>query len=404
MHIVVGHSLQQQQLALELARVLHATSRVVALRILLRRAHVALGVDGVVVAPVGRRRARHAGGEDITAANHANCRHVAAVTVPRDADARGVDVRACCREMLHRGGLIIGVGLTELQVRAAFKGLSATRCSAIVDDDQDESERGARIARIEPIGDQTNRRAAVGVDDDGIFLLGIKRGRKRNAAIEFGFPVGSFAGEEFGRRQAVRLEALDAAFGKRGAQLAVARVEHGLGRGLRRLGAGEHGGSIGSDAETRVMKVAAGHAHTCAGVELRDMQLLLHGDLATPRGEPEFARIFIKQHDLLDGPWTIAHGRDERSIERTQLIVLVTGLLGLPQKALAVLEKAHAGRVVLPGVLLLGDDDAGCARGWIRGEDIEHILAARRARDQKFAAVRRPAHVVDVVLGLSLCP
>ena len=130
------------------------------------------------------------------------------------------------------------------------------------------------------------------------------------------------------------------------------------------------------------------------------MQLPLHGDLPAPRGEPEFTSVFVDEHDRLDRPLALRHGREKRAVERTQLVVLEAGLLGFPQEALAVLQEAHERAVLLPGVLPLGDDHARRARLRVRGEDIEHILAPRRARVEQFRSVGRPEDVVEVVLGV----
>ena len=402
MHVVVDHAVQEQQVARELARVLDAAARVVAFGILLRRAHIALGVDRVVVAPVGGGRDGDRGLERVAAQDHRGGRHVAAVARAGDADARAVDVRARLGEMRDRSGLVVEVDLAELEVRRGFEGLSAVRRAAVVDRHRDEPKRRVRIARGELVGHQAHGRAAVGAHDDGVLLARIERRRERDTPVEIGLAISRLAGEELARREVVRLEALRVALGERRDEPAVARVDDGLCRRRNSLGRRDEICAVRRKAETVVMEVAAGHTHARAAVELGDMQLLLHSDLAAPRGEPEFAGLFVDLEDLVDGPLALADRVDERAVDVAQLVVLVAGLLRLPDEALAVLEEVHARRVVLPGVLLLVDDDARLAGRGIRGEDIEHILAARRARDEEFAAIRRPAHVVEVVLGVGL--
>ena len=64
----------------------------IAVGVLLRRVHVALGVNRIVVVPIGDRGAGNARGEEL-AVRQSERGHVAAVAATADADARRVNPR-----------------------------------------------------------------------------------------------------------------------------------------------------------------------------------------------------------------------------------------------------------------------------------------------------------------------
>ena len=78
MHIVVGCAVDEEQLAGELLCQLDGRGERVALGVLFRRAHVALGVDGVVIVPIGRGSHGDAHLEGAFADTHAHQRVVSA--------------------------------------------------------------------------------------------------------------------------------------------------------------------------------------------------------------------------------------------------------------------------------------------------------------------------------------
>src|SRR5579871_2632309 len=96
MHIVVHQAMEEQQFAVEVTGGLHNRGGVVAIRILLRRIHVPLGIDRVVIVPVGDRSARNAGGEELAVRQRIG-RHESAVAVPTHADARRIHEWMLCK-------------------------------------------------------------------------------------------------------------------------------------------------------------------------------------------------------------------------------------------------------------------------------------------------------------------
>src|SRR5207245_708208 len=92
--VVVGAG-GNQKFALELGGVGYRRRILVALGVVLRQAHVALGVDGVVLAPVCDRRAGEPGLEDLGRVQHRVASHVSAIAPAPDANARAVYVGQC---------------------------------------------------------------------------------------------------------------------------------------------------------------------------------------------------------------------------------------------------------------------------------------------------------------------
>ena len=92
MDVVVDAAMNQQHLPVQLGRGKPRRGVAIAARIVARRLHVALGVDRVVVAPVGHRRADDAG-RPAGAVGERVRRHEPAVTPAVQRDARRVDVR-----------------------------------------------------------------------------------------------------------------------------------------------------------------------------------------------------------------------------------------------------------------------------------------------------------------------
>ena len=108
-------------------------ARLVALGVRLRRPHVALGVDRVVVLPVGDRRPGDGGAEDVGGVRDRVEGQVAAVGPPRDADPRRVDERQG-PQVLDPGELVLeldpargrgGSALSKAVPRAAMPRLSS---------------------------------------------------------------------------------------------------------------------------------------------------------------------------------------------------------------------------------------------------------------------------------------
>ena len=79
--------------------------------------------------------------------------------------------------------------------------------------------------------------------------------------------------------------------------------------------------------------------------------------------------------------------------------MLEARFFGLPKEPRSIFEEAHIGAILLPRRLLLLDDHARLTRLRIGREHVQDILSPRRARIQQLAAIGRPSHVEEVVLG-----
>ena len=89
-----------------------------------RKAHVPLGVNGIVIPPVNHRSARDTETKDIGVLQQAQSRHVSAVGESKDANTTAVDVVS----LPHRCGqrrLIGKINLAKLAINRILKGLGA---------------------------------------------------------------------------------------------------------------------------------------------------------------------------------------------------------------------------------------------------------------------------------------
>ena len=90
-HVVIGCAVADEEGTVELLGARHRVA-VVAGGVFLGRAHIALGIDSVVVAVVGDGCHGHAGSEDAAALGHGHQRVEAAVAPAPDADAVLIDI------------------------------------------------------------------------------------------------------------------------------------------------------------------------------------------------------------------------------------------------------------------------------------------------------------------------
>ena len=92
MHIVVGSACDDEELALEVLGTAQNGTFPVTFGILLRCAHKALGVDGVVELKVGDRGHSHTSLEHIVATTHRHQRVISTETPSPDTDTTGIDI------------------------------------------------------------------------------------------------------------------------------------------------------------------------------------------------------------------------------------------------------------------------------------------------------------------------
>ena len=201
-HVVVGRAVNEQEVAVELVGTRDGIHQLI-VGILLWRAHVALGVDGVVEFPVGRRRHRHASAEEGRALRHGHQRVEAAEAPTPNRDARSIDIGKPT-QIGRRRHLVLRLEVAETEVGAFFEIRTACARTAAVHDDTDVAilcEEGfphtaAVESRAPSVFHFLTTGAAVLVHHDGIFALGIKIAGLHHPAIQLR-AVGQCEGEEF---------------------------------------------------------------------------------------------------------------------------------------------------------------------------------------------------------------
>ena len=211
-HVVVRRAVNEQEAAGELGGAADGAVGI-ALGILLRRAHIAFGVDRVVVFPVARRCHRHAGAERGATLAHRHQRVETAEAPAPDGDAPFVHVRQFA-EVESRFHLVFRLFAAELQIGALLKLRTASARAASVHNDIDVAlachitfiERAAEEAEVPRVGHFLRAGAAVLVHDDGIALRGVEVARLHHPAVELHALRGG-EGEKFVLREE-RLNAL----------------------------------------------------------------------------------------------------------------------------------------------------------------------------------------------------
>jgi hypothetical protein len=169
-HVFVGHPVDEEQAALEPVRMDQGGGFAVAVGVFGGRAHVPLGVAGVVAVPVGDGGAGHAHAEDLLGLEQAHEGHVAAVAPAVDADAGGIEARQA-GEVADAPDLVFDLDGAHAAGDVGFEGEAPAAAAAVVElEDGDALLRevlGAEIDREGPVVDDAlDVGAAVDGDDD----------------------------------------------------------------------------------------------------------------------------------------------------------------------------------------------------------------------------------------------
>lgn len=115
MDVVVGGTVDEEEVALQPVGEAEGRAEVVIGEILVGRAHKTFGIDGIVETPVGYGGDGDAGPEDAVAAAQAHQGIESAITPAPDGDSVGVDVGES-GEMAGGGDLVVRFGEAELEV------------------------------------------------------------------------------------------------------------------------------------------------------------------------------------------------------------------------------------------------------------------------------------------------
>ena len=276
--------------------------------VLLRELHVPLGVDRVVVLPVGHRRAGDGGPEELRGARRGGERHVAAVRPAADPEAGRVDERELLqlRDPLE---LVLQLDLAEplrgWPTRRRGRARRSRGCPSAQTRKPFEARTWSK-SEVAPqrSGHDLRVRPAVDVDDDRVLLRGVEVRRLHEPRVEER-PVRAGERAHLGRREGVvaegRLRDEDAPD-----ERPVSAVEDDAGRRVDvRPGVEDETAAGGGDRLVRPL--VGGEAGEARAVEGHAVEVPLPWVLLG-RGEEDGAGGGVQLRVALDGPGTARDG------------------------------------------------------------------------------------------------
>ena len=132
MNIVIGQSVTKQQRTMQLRSTCDGTHIIIARRILLRRAHEALSIDGIIIAPAGGGSDGHTTAENFPTLAHRHKRVPTAIRPSPDGYTLLINVRLLPQPEC-RLNLIACLKFAQTLVDAFLELGTTTACSTIVD-------------------------------------------------------------------------------------------------------------------------------------------------------------------------------------------------------------------------------------------------------------------------------
>ena len=218
---VLGHAsvvvvvVDNHQVAFEVGSQVLQVALLVTIRIGLRCVHIAFAVHHLIVAPVDDGSACHAHLEDFGVAQHQGRGHVAAEAPSVYADAAAVHVGQRLEEFdaFH---LVLALLDAEVAEGAVLKLQAAVRTAAVVHGEEDVAFVGhvevpAAGGVVPVVDNHLGVRAAIDIDNGGIFLRGVEVTGLQHAPVEVGLAVGGFqCAGLYGRHH----QALEGVFGR----------------------------------------------------------------------------------------------------------------------------------------------------------------------------------------------
>ena len=201
-NVVVGKTMNKQQFAAEFRCTANGT-HVVAISILARSTHEALGVDAVVVAPTGGSRHSNSCCEDRTPFAHAHQGVEAAIAPAPNGDAVLVNIALLAKPdgSLH---LVVTLQLTKLEVGTLFEVPTPSACATSIHTNADEAllsqillvEATAHVAGVPTIDHLLAARTTILVHHDGVLLTRVEISRQYHESVKLDAVCGR-KGEEF---------------------------------------------------------------------------------------------------------------------------------------------------------------------------------------------------------------
>lgn len=208
MDVLVNEAVHDHELPPHVRHVIQDCRVLVRVWIVLGRAHVALGVVGVVAVPGGDGGPRDGDLEDVRGATEAHGGEVPPVTPAVDADAFGIR-DPLEGEPAHGGDLIEDLGVAESPVEALLEAEAAAGGAAVVALEDGKSE-GAEALSAHVVGlgvgavDALYVGSSVDGEDEGVGTRSVGFGvRAVEGGVELGGVVCGAEGEEFGGLEGV---------------------------------------------------------------------------------------------------------------------------------------------------------------------------------------------------------
>ena len=187
MDVVIAHAMYQQIAPAQAIGKIHRRIVVIARGIFLRRAHVALRVNGVVPLPVGNRRHRNGIAKHLISLEDAVGRHVSPVAPAEDADF-GFVYKGLFRQIVGGSNLVFRLVLAQLEVGHFLELLAPRARTPVVHADDHEALLGQHlkppvILPAPTVHDRLAARTAIDVHEEGVFFCGVKIRRLDHIAV-----------------------------------------------------------------------------------------------------------------------------------------------------------------------------------------------------------------------------
>ncbi len=205
-------------------------------------------------------------------------------------------------------------------------------------------------------------------------------------SIQVGYTVVRLAHKKLGRGESEFIEPAGIGFTKGGEPFAFDRIQHGCGRDLGRLVGRDEVRVIGREPDAMIHRLTR-EARLFLAVESYAVQLCVERMIVTVGHVVHDAGIFINVEDFSGGVIAAGQTANQASGEVTKLVLEPTGLLGLPDESLSVIEELDVGTVSLPRALGFGDDDATRARLNVGGDEFQDVLVPVGSVEQLLRSV-----------------
>ena len=402
-HIVVGGAVDEEEFAVELCSTRHGVHGVV-VAILLRGAHIAFSIDGVIVLPVGGGSDSHAAAEERTTIGHGHERIETTEAPAPERDSIGIDVGKR-GEVLRSLHLVLRFEVAETEVGALLEFSTASTRAATIDDDGDVAELSevafpnatAIEARVPSVLGRLRTRAAVLVHHDGVTAIGVEIAGFHHPAVEL-HAFRSRKGEEL----LLAADLVDASFefgvvDERSERLARSIAEGSYGR-LTEGGVDVHEVAH-TLSEGRVVRTAFGREALNLALLVGRVNRLAEGTLLV-RSEEEAAAAFVVAVEIAHVEVAAGDGGGKLTREGVPIEVLIARAVGEHHEVAVVEFKAGVG--FLNDIFVVGftKSELRHAAAGINHIEVHAVLMAIERHDSEAVGVGGHGNARNVAIGI----